>query len=160
MENDGSLYRINPADGSWAGIGKPGIPTRSKAGASKRLTVKRSGAMKSKPIWQKYAALFYCLLNLHIRRIRGGTPPDDPNVPPKITVLCACHARETRDNPLNIAVAEALYGRADYNHDGVIDAEELIRYTRARYKEMWPNPTAAGSNTPVIVESKSLSKRH
>lgn len=80
----------------------------------------------------------------------------DPAVPANVTVLCACKANETTDNPLDIAIGEALYGRADFNHDGVVDVDELIEYVQRRYKEMWPAPIQ-GSNTPVIVRSRRLS---
>ena len=80
----------------------------------------------------------------------------DPAVPANVTVLCACKANESTDNPLDIAIGEALYGRADFNHDGVVDVDELIEYVQRRYKEMWP-VAIAGSNTPVIVRSRRLS---
>ena len=81
---------------------------------------------------------------------------DDPPVPANVTVLCACRANESTDNPLDIAVDEALCGRADFNHDGVVDVDELIRYVGLRYKELWP-AGGQGSNTPVIVRSRRLS---
>jgi hypothetical protein len=83
--------------------------------------------------------------------------PDDPPVPANVTALCACSANQTAFNELDIAVAEALWGRADFNHDGVVDADELVRYVKLRYKEMWPdaNP-AGGSGTPIIVTSRRI----
>ena len=81
---------------------------------------------------------------------------DDPAVPPNVTVLCACKANESTDNPLDIAIGEALYGRADFNHDGLVDVDELIRYVGQRYKELWPVANQ-GSNTPIIVRSRRLS---
>ena len=51
-------------------------------------------------------------------------------------------------------VAEALYGRADFNHDGVVDLDELVRYVRLRYREWWPAPKRGDDHeTPVIVQS-------
>jgi hypothetical protein len=81
----------------------------------------------------------------------------DPPVPANVTALCACSGKQSVDNQLDLAVAEALYGRADFNHDGVVELDELIRYTRERYKEWWPNPTKDdGHDTPVIVQAKSM----
>jgi hypothetical protein len=56
------------------------------------------------------------------------------------------------------AVAEALYGRADFNHDGVVEVDELIRYVELRYHEMFPGAkkTDDNSDTPVIVKAKGL----
>ena len=82
-------------------------------------------------------------------------PEGDPPVPPNVTVLCACSATEAAGNPLDVAVAEALYGRADFNHDGVIDLDELIRYVELRYKERWPE-AGEGSNTPVIFRGATM----
>jgi hypothetical protein len=82
-------------------------------------------------------------------------PQGDPPVPPNVTVLCACSPTETAGNPLDIAIGEALYGRADFNHDGIVDLSELIRYVGLRYKELWPEG-GEGSNTPVIVRAPSM----
>jgi hypothetical protein len=89
----------------------------------------------------------------------GFTRPHrkDRPVPPNVTALCACSGRQTTDNQLDMAVAEALYGRADFNKNGVVELDELIRYVQLRYKEWWPEPkTTQGSNTPVIVKSNGL----
>jgi hypothetical protein len=82
---------------------------------------------------------------------------DDPPVPANVTALCACSGRQSTDNQLDIAVAEALYGRADFNGDGAVDVDELIRYVRQRYREWWPNPKKDdGHETPVIVKAEAL----
>ena len=82
---------------------------------------------------------------------------DDPPVPPNVTALCACSGKQTTDNQLDMAVAEALYGRADFNNDGVVELDELIRYVRQRYQEWWPAPNKGGDyQTPVIVQSEAM----
>jgi hypothetical protein len=81
----------------------------------------------------------------------------DPPVPANVTAICACSWKQTTDNPLDMAVAEALYGRADFNKDGVVELDEMIRYIRLRYKEWWPAPkTTLGSNTPVMIKAKTV----
>ncbi len=80
--------------------------------------------------------------------------PDDLPVPPNVTVLCACQEDQSANNELDLAVGEALFGRADFNHDGVVDLDELIRYVPSRYREMWPKPESG--NSPVIVKSAGL----
>jgi hypothetical protein len=82
---------------------------------------------------------------------------NDPEVPANVTVLCACTAQQTVDNQLDLALAEALYGRADFNKDGVVDLDELIRYVERRYPEYWPNgKKAEDSVDPVIVKAKAV----
>jgi hypothetical protein len=83
----------------------------------------------------------------------------DPPVPPNVTALCACAADQSTNNQLDIALAEALYGRADFDRDGTIDLDELIGYLPLRYREWWPDPRHAdGREMPVIVKTKSASK--
>jgi hypothetical protein len=83
---------------------------------------------------------------------------NDIPVPPNVTALCACGEDETTDNQLDLAVAEALYGRADFNHDGAVSLDELIQYTKLRYREWWPiTGKSIGSQTPVIVKSPTAS---
>jgi hypothetical protein len=81
----------------------------------------------------------------------------DPPVPPNVTALCACSGKQAANNELDIALAEALYGRADYNQDGVIDLDELIRYLEDRYKE-WRPEAKPGEDIlrPVIVKSRTV----
>jgi hypothetical protein len=83
--------------------------------------------------------------------------PKDLPVPANVTALCACSGKQTTNNQLDMAVAEALYGRADFNNNGVIELDELIRYVQLRYKEWWPTPqTTMMSQMPVIVKAKTM----
>lgn len=86
----------------------------------------------------------------------GQRHPEDPPVPANVTVLCACSTTETTNNQLDLAVAEALYGRGDFDGNGTVDVDELSQYVERRYKEWWPDPKAEGSETPVIVRSAAL----
>jgi Caspase domain len=82
---------------------------------------------------------------------------NDPEVPANVTVLCACTAKQSVDNQLDLALAEALYGRADFNKDGVVELDELIRYVERRYQEWWPDgKKTEDSLDAVIVKSKSV----
>ncbi|HLX62655.1 MAG TPA: hypothetical protein VKX17_15360 [Planctomycetota bacterium] len=81
----------------------------------------------------------------------------DPPVPANVTAFCACTSKQETGNQIDISVCEGLCGRADFNHDGVVDVDELIRYVKLRYKEWWPDPkTMDGIQTPVIIKSKEL----
>lgn len=82
---------------------------------------------------------------------------NDAPLPPNMTALCACSVTQQTDNQLDIALAEGLYGRADFNKDGTVSLDELIRYIPLRYQEWWPNPKEGDkSQTPVIVKSPNI----
>jgi hypothetical protein len=82
---------------------------------------------------------------------------DDPPVPANVTALCACSDKQSASNELDIAALEALWGRADFNHDGVVELDELLRYVEARYKVMCPTPNQEGQLIrPVIVKGKNM----
>src|SRR6185436_2955118 len=49
---------------------------------------------------------------------------DDVPLPPNVTALCACRPRQETENQLDIALGEALRGRADFNHDGLVQIPE------------------------------------
>jgi hypothetical protein len=87
----------------------------------------------------------------------GGIAKDHPNnvpVPENVMLLAACQWNQETNNQLDLALAEALYGRGDFNKDGQVTVNELVTYIEARYKEFFPNPKAAGAQSPVIVRSK------
>jgi hypothetical protein len=82
---------------------------------------------------------------------------NDLPVPRNVTAICACSGKQTTSNQLDMAVAEALYGRADFNKNGTVTLDELIRYVKLRYKEWWPAPkTTLNSQTHVIVRAKTM----
>ena len=82
---------------------------------------------------------------------------DDLPVPANVTAICACSGKQTTDNQLDIALAEALHGRADFNRDGVVELDEVFRYIQLRYKEWWPEAkTTANSQTPIMVKARTL----
>jgi hypothetical protein len=87
----------------------------------------------------------------------GGfvTGKNDPPMPANVAAICACAANQETNNDLDIAFAEGLYGRADFNKDGVVNLDELMRYVRLRYKERWPKPLPH-SQTPVMLKGKAM----
>src|SRR5262249_30964578 len=81
----------------------------------------------------------------------------DPPVPGNVTALCACSGKQTTDNHLDMALAEGLYGRADFNGNGVVELDELIRYIELRYQEWWPDPKKREAHeTPVLLKAKTM----
>lgn len=80
----------------------------------------------------------------------------DPLVPPNVTAVCACRAQQHTDNHLSIAISEALWGQADFNNDGVVDLDEVLRYVRLRHRELVPvEKRGAGGEAPVLVRSRT-----
>jgi hypothetical protein len=81
---------------------------------------------------------------------------EDPPVPDNVTVLCAVSPNQSASNEIDIAALEALWGRADFNRDGVVDLDELLRYVEGRYKE-WAPPGKDGPEVlkPVLIKAKT-----
>jgi hypothetical protein len=81
---------------------------------------------------------------------------NDPPLPPNVTALCACGPRQHTNNHIDVSVAEALCGRADFNRDGVVDVDELLRYVDLRYKEWLRNLNRKPEGeAPVLARSKT-----
>jgi len=79
----------------------------------------------------------------------------DVPLPPNVTAICACRAGQSTDNNLDIAVSEALWGKADFDGDGVVTLDELLRYVRLRHKALVPNQGLGKDNElPLIVRAK------
>lgn len=84
----------------------------------------------------------------------------DVPLPPNVTALCACRAQQSTDNHLDIALSEALWGQADFDKDGVVDLDELLRYVRLRHKELVAGERKdGGGEMPVLVRSKTAPPR-
>jgi hypothetical protein len=80
----------------------------------------------------------------------------DVPLPPNVTAICACRARQTTDNNLDIAVSEALWGKADFNGDGVVTLDELLRYVRLRHKELVPDEALGKDHElPLLVKART-----
>jgi hypothetical protein len=83
----------------------------------------------------------------------GGWPRDLPGdpLPPNVSALCCCLETQNSNNEFDVALFEALHGRADFNHDGVVDLDEVIRYCALRVKEI-----QGGRLTPVMRKARNL----
>jgi hypothetical protein len=79
-------------------------------------------------------------------------PPDDV-MPPNVTALCCCLANQNSGIEFDITLFEALYGKADFNKDGVVDLDEVIRYCALRIREV-----QGGRLTPVLHKAKNLKR--
>jgi hypothetical protein len=72
-------------------------------------------------------------------------------MPPNVTALCCCLETQNSNNEFDVALFEALHGRADFNKDGIVDLDEVIRYCELRVKEI-----QGGRLTPVMRKAKNL----
>jgi hypothetical protein len=82
--------------------------------------------------------------------------PHDPPVPANVTAVCACSGQQKASNELDIAALEALWGRADFSRDGVVELDEMLEYIERRYRKMFP---AAGQNKVDVNRSVMVKAR-
>jgi hypothetical protein len=76
---------------------------------------------------------------------------DGDPMPANVTALCCCLSTQVSGVEFDIALFEALYGKADYNNDGIVDLDETIEYCAARIREV-----QGGKLTPVMQKAKNL----
>jgi hypothetical protein len=79
-------------------------------------------------------------------------PPEDL-MPANVTALCCCLATQNSGIEFDITLFEALYGKADFNKDGIVDLDEVIKYCRLRIREV-----QGGRLRPVLSKAKNLKK--
>jgi len=77
-------------------------------------------------------------------------PPDDL-MPPNVTALCCCLSTQNSGIQFDITLFEALHGKADYNKDGIVDLDEVIKYCAARIREV-----EGGTLNPVLHKATGL----
>jgi hypothetical protein len=77
-------------------------------------------------------------------------PPDDL-MPPNMTALCCCLSTQNSGIQFDITLFEALHGKADFNKDGIVDLDEVIKYCGLRIREV-----EGGTLTPVLHKAKDL----
>ena len=75
------------------------------------------------------------------------------SMPPNVTALCCCLANQNSGIEFDITLFEALYGKADFNKDGIVDLDEVIKYCELRIREV-----QGGKLTPVLHKAKSLKR--
>jgi hypothetical protein len=80
-------------------------------------------------------------------------PPDDV-MPPNVTALCCWLASQISVIEFDITLFEALYGKADFNKDGIVDLDEVIQYCTLRIREV-----LGGKLSPVLHKARSLKCR-
>jgi hypothetical protein len=68
-----------------------------------------------------------------------------------VTALCCCTSTQNSGIEFDITLFDGLYGKADFNNDGIVDLDEIIKYCSLRIREV-----QGGKLTPVLHKAKSL----
>jgi hypothetical protein len=76
---------------------------------------------------------------------------DGDPMPDNVTALCCCQSDQLSGIEFDITLFEALYGKADFDGDGAVDLDEVIRYCGLRIREV-----QGGKLRPVLHRAKSL----
>jgi hypothetical protein len=116
----------------------------------------RSGSVRPRDIKAQLAHLPCQAIVVNDACCSGNWPkafPGDP-MPPNVTALCCCLANQASGVEFDVTLFEALYGKADFNKDGIVDLDEVIRYCGLRIKEV-----QGGKLTPVLHKATSLKRR-
>jgi hypothetical protein len=125
--------------------------TCTRAGESVFAT--RTGAVRPREIKAKLARLPCPAIVVNDACQSGNWPKEfegDP-MPPNVTALCCCLANQNSGIEFDITLFEALYGKADFNKDGIVDLDEVIKYCGLRIREV-----QGGKLTPVLHKAKNL----
>jgi hypothetical protein len=121
--------------------------------AGESVFATRDGTVRPRDIKKVLAMLPCHAIVINDACCSGNWPkefPDDP-MPPNITALCCCISTQTSGIEFDITLFEALYGKADFNKNGVVDLDEVIKYCGLRIKEVH-----GGKLTPVLHKAKNL----
>jgi hypothetical protein len=113
----------------------------------------RKGAVRPREIKSRLAKLPCPAIVVNDACQSGNWPKEfdgDP-MPDNVTALCCCLANQNSGIEFDITLFEALYGKADFNKDGIIDLDEVIKYCALRIREV-----QGGRLTPVLHKAKNL----
>jgi hypothetical protein len=124
-------------------------------GAGESVFATRNGTVRPREIKSRLAKLPCQAIVVNDACQSGNWPKEfdgDP-MPPNVTALCCCLATQNSGIEFDITLFEALYGKADFNRDGVVDLDEVIKYCGLRIREV-----QGGNLTPVLHKAKDLKK--
>src|SRR5579864_1468865 len=122
-------------------------------GPGESVFATRNGSVRPRDIKKLLAQLPCHAIVVNDACQSGNWPkelPDDP-MPPNVTALCCCLATQNSGIEFDITLFEALSGKADFNKDGFVDLDEVIKYCELRIKEV-----QGGKLTPVLHKAKNL----
>src|ERR1017187_8817613 len=115
-------------------------------GAGESVFATRTGSVRPREIKAKLAKLPCQAIVINDACQSGNWPKEyegDP-MPPNVTALCCCLSTQNSGIEFDITLFEALYGKADFDKDGSVDLDEVIKYCELRIREV-----QGGRLTPV-----------
>jgi hypothetical protein len=124
-------------------------------GKGESVFATRTGSVRPREIKAKLAKLPCQAIVINDACQSGNWPKEyegDP-MPPNVTALCCCLSTQNSGIEFDITLFEALYGKADFNKDGIVDLDEVIKYCELRIREV-----QGGRLTPVLHKAKNLKK--
>lgn len=124
-------------------------------GAGESVFATRTGAVRPREIKSKLAKLPCQAIVINDACQSGNWPKEyegDP-MPPNVTALCCCLSTQNSGIEFDITLFEALYGKADFDGNGIVDLDEVIKYCELRIREV-----QGGRLTPVLHKAKNLKK--
>jgi len=122
-------------------------------GAGESVFATRTGSVRPREIKSRLAKLPCPAIVVNDACQSGNWPKEfdgDP-MPPNVTALCCCLSNQNSGIEFDITLFEALYGKADFNNDGIVDLDEVIKYCGLRIREV-----QGGKLTPVLHKAKNL----
>jgi hypothetical protein len=122
-------------------------------GAGESVFATRTGSVRPREIKSRFAKLPCPAIVVNDACQSGNWPKEfegDP-MPPNVTALCCCLPTQNSGIEFDITLFEALYGKADFNKDGIVDLDEVIKYCELRIREV-----QGGKLTPVLHKAKNL----
>jgi hypothetical protein len=121
--------------------------------AGESVFATRTGSVRPREIKTKLAKLPCQAIVINDACQSGNWPKEyegDP-MPPNVTALCCCLSTQNSGIEFDITLFEALYGKADFDKNGIVDLDEVIKYCELRIREV-----QGGRLTPVLHKAKDL----
>jgi hypothetical protein len=125
----------------------------SCTGRGESVFATRTGSVRPREIKARLAKLPCQAIVVNDACQSGNWPKEfdgDP-MPANVTALCCCLANQNSGIEFDITVFEALYGKADFNKDGIVELDEVIKYCALRIREV-----QGGRLTPVLHKARNL----
>jgi hypothetical protein len=124
-------------------------------GSGESVFATRTNSVRPREIKSKLAKLPCQAIVINDACQSGNWPKEyegDP-MPPNVTALCCCLSTQNSGIEFDITLFEALYGKADFDKNGIVDLDEVIKYCELRIREV-----QGGKLTPVLHKAKNLKK--
>ena len=122
-------------------------------GKGESVFATRTGSVRPREIKAKLARLPCQSIVVNDACQSGNWPKEYEGdaMPPNVTALCCCLSTQNSGIEFDITLFEALYGKADFDRNGIVDLDEVIKYCELRIREV-----QGGKLTPVLHKAKNL----